>query len=210
MSYEKHYRQADDAAISLDTVSDHVVVEMQFHSIPKPVTSELFLIPMSDLHLQDGIENVPIFEIRWGNNPEDRIRINLESALALILMPDDEAPENTENYPLLQHAILESVRRELIDVKTLGRTLVRSLINGKISTTGIGEVLLSKLTCFYDHPAVRSRSEAYMQWIGPPESGTFEPSNTGSDVDDDDYDSDYDDTEYWDPNTGELRTDLLG
>ena len=156
MSDKKGYNQPDKNAILLDTIID---VELDDFTIPRSIKLEMYYCPIPDEHRQTGLEDIPVFEIRYGDDPKDYVRVNSEIAISQILNPDEKSDEAARTSIWLQHAIINAVDKDLIDAGTVGRALGRAFSAGRVSSKIVGDVLLSNMFLFHDHPVIVKEQE---------------------------------------------------
>jgi hypothetical protein len=151
-----NYNQPDKNAILLDTIND---IDLDEYTIPRSTRLEMYYCPIPDEHRQTGLEGVPVFEIRYGNDPNDYVRVNSEIAMSQILNPDEKRDEAARSGIWLQHAIIKAVNKDLIDAGTVGRALARAFSAGRVSSKIVGEVLLSTMFLYHDHPLIVTEQE---------------------------------------------------
>jgi hypothetical protein len=161
MSIKATYNQPDEGAILLDSIDDEVFDDF---SMPISVKYELYFSTEPNEHRQTGFEGFPVFEIRYGEQPSDYVRVNITTAMFLILNPDENNDAAVKRGILLQHAILKALDKKLIDTGSLGRALARSFIAGEVGNDIIGDVLASSFSLFDDHPLIVAEEEQRYQF----------------------------------------------
>jgi hypothetical protein len=151
MSDEASYTQPDKDAVLLDIITDFMQDEF---TMLRSIKYELYFSTTPNDQRQTGFEGFPVFEIRFGEQADDYVRVNITTAMFLILKPEKNNDAAVKRGILLQHAVLKAIEKKLVDAASIGRALARSFIAGEVGTDTIGELLASNLYLFNDHPQI--------------------------------------------------------